>query len=1088
VKISAVPADATIFFTTDGTNPTTASVVYSGPINVATTTTIRALASKTGFANSPVGGGTYTITPPAAGQLSDVAINPSTGTYPNPQSVGLAVPVAEQPATICYTLDGSNPTCNAATATCTGTAATYSAGAPLQIDAAVGGGVVKVRAIACKVGQKTSVNISESDLGFKAADPTATLPGPSEVAPGTQVTLQTVTAGAGANVHFRTDGASPNCLAAVSGGEQACGGSACLVTINENTTIRAIACKPNYASSAIVPFAYTVRVATSTLTPAAIYNNDLTSGDVAATRADGAPVAPSTTCWSTGATVPVCNAAGNGCTTGTSSAPTVTADNTQVNVVGCKASAGGISPGGFTPSTMASGTYRLQVATVSVTPAPGGGVFSPAGSDPTTATNYWNNGTATSFTLDTATNNTAANDTKIRYSTNGIAVPSCAGAVGANVTEVNKGTSIGSPAPFTTIRAIGCKPNYQPTGPRTLTYQDPLQTVVLDPVPPPTTSDNNVAVLLTSTPAAGTASTDTHICYRVGQAPLAAPDCDPLGNPAAAQGLCSAGSTRFDPAAPFTVNVTGFEVKAIACKTGVPNKSAPITAVFTFKMGAPIFTDAAPVLPASNGNVLGATIPYNSTIFFHTSSEPSKAANTQYRYTTDGSTPSCTTGTAGSSTTFLPPDNTPFTYKVRACDTLDQFLPSDVSTVSFSGVLTAPTFAPNGGTSANLQSTTISSTNTAMGGYLCYTTDGSAPACIGGGTCTGTKIAGNTGSANITIDPTTVRAVSCRSTGFLGSPVAVSNVFDLVVDAPVINQADGAQVTPVTITMNNGATTPANVCFTVDGSPIAADCTSGGAITCASRNAGDAVTLPGSLTNRATNVTINARACRAGFASSPLVTKTYTFSPYTRTIVIDGLDDWSAAENNLPSENGDNGYLAWDAANVYFGWRGNDLIDSVNEYFGVYVRSPAGPYTLTRDDRLGADKFGQYIPGVQWGMMPQPIGGVDFHFYVRTDRNEAAGASQWNGAAWVASAVAIDCKHGGQLGTASALVECSVSRASLGLAIADAPLVLNGVITRSSATAHNEWPFVGGQHRYFSGNMSTNIPSDPALRLVGALP
>lgn len=1095
VTIAAIPADATIYFTTDGTNPTSASVVYSGAISIATTTTIRAMASKTGFNNSPVAAGVYTINPPAAGQLSDVSINPTTGTYPNPQSVGLSVPVAEQPATVCYTLDGSNPTCNAATATCTGTAATYSAGAPLQVDAPVGGGATRVRAIACKVGQKTSVNISESSLSFKAADPTATLPGPSEVAPGTQITLQTVTAGAGANVHYRIDGAAPNCLAGVGGGELACGGSACLVTINENTTIRAIACKPNYTSSALVSFAYTVRVATSTLTPAAIYYNDITPGTVAATRGNGAPVVPTTTCWTTGATMPVCNAAGDGCTTGNASNPAgnVTADNTQVNVIGCKASAGGIAPGGFTPSIVTSANYRLMVDTISVTPSPGGGVYSPGGSNALTATNYWNNGTSTSFTLDSSTTDTGGNPVRIRYRTTAGAAPSCAGAVGAGVTEVGKGASIGSPAPFTTIRAIGCKTLYQDSAPRTLTYQDPLQAVVLDPVPPPTTSSNNIAVNLTSTPAAGPLATDTHICYALGQAPVATPDCDPLGTPAAitgsgpwALGLCSAGSVRYNPAVGSrpVVSETGFEIKAIACKTGVPQKSNVVSQIFTLKMAPTVFTDSAVVLPA--GNILGANIPYNSVINFHSPSEASKPG-VQYRWTTDGVTnPTCTTGSGpATSTTFLPATNAAVTYKVIACDPADAWLPSDIATFAFSGFLSPPTFTPNGGTNANLVSTTINSSN--PGGYLCYTDDLSTPACIGGGTCTGTKIANFTGVVNITTDPTTLKATACRNTGFAGSAVTTSNVFRLIVGDPLVTPAGGPQVTPVTIGITNGATDTANVCWTIDGADIAANCTSGGVMTCQSRNGGVALTsLPPA--NKATNFTLKARACRAGFASSALVANTYTFSPYSRTIVIDGFDDWQPPENLLPAEGTENGgYLSWDANYVYFGWRGSELQDLTTRYFGVYLRSPAGPYTTTRDDRLGADKFGQ-LSGGSWGMMPQPTGGVDYHFYVRTDRNENPGASQWNGANWVASAAAITCAHGGALNTVSALVECRIARADVGLGGANAPLILNGVISNDTSGAHNEWPYVGGEHHFFSGNMSTNIPSDPALRPVGVLP
>ena len=64
VTISTETEGATIYYTTDGNSPTTSSSVYSAPIAVSTTTTIKAIAVKDGYDNSSEATATYTITTP----------------------------------------------------------------------------------------------------------------------------------------------------------------------------------------------------------------------------------------------------------------------------------------------------------------------------------------------------------------------------------------------------------------------------------------------------------------------------------------------------------------------------------------------------------------------------------------------------------------------------------------------------------------------------------------------------------------------------------------------------------------------------------------------------------------------------------------------------------------------------------------------------------------------------------------------------------------------------------------------------------------------------------------------------------------
>jgi hypothetical protein len=59
--------NATLYYTTDGTDPTSSSTSYTIPITISTTTTLKAIAIKTGYANTPSTMATYTINTSSGG-------------------------------------------------------------------------------------------------------------------------------------------------------------------------------------------------------------------------------------------------------------------------------------------------------------------------------------------------------------------------------------------------------------------------------------------------------------------------------------------------------------------------------------------------------------------------------------------------------------------------------------------------------------------------------------------------------------------------------------------------------------------------------------------------------------------------------------------------------------------------------------------------------------------------------------------------------------------------------------------------------------------------------------------------------------
>lgn len=108
IAITCETSDSTIYYTTDGSDPTTGSTEYSTSISIAghgTDTTIKAIAVKDGLADSEIKSAEYTIN---YDQVSTPAFSPAAGNYNSTQTVTISS--ATVGATIYYTTNGTTPT------------------------------------------------------------------------------------------------------------------------------------------------------------------------------------------------------------------------------------------------------------------------------------------------------------------------------------------------------------------------------------------------------------------------------------------------------------------------------------------------------------------------------------------------------------------------------------------------------------------------------------------------------------------------------------------------------------------------------------------------------------------------------------------------------------------------------------------------------------------------------------------------------------------------------------------------------------------------------------------------------------------
>lgn len=106
ITLSCKTTDSALYFTLDGTDPTTASNKYNAPINLSGSATLKVIAVVPGYTNSKIATLVYTIQIP--GKSQSPTASKLSGVYTQPFDVELAA--ATTSSAIYYTMDGSEPT------------------------------------------------------------------------------------------------------------------------------------------------------------------------------------------------------------------------------------------------------------------------------------------------------------------------------------------------------------------------------------------------------------------------------------------------------------------------------------------------------------------------------------------------------------------------------------------------------------------------------------------------------------------------------------------------------------------------------------------------------------------------------------------------------------------------------------------------------------------------------------------------------------------------------------------------------------------------------------------------------------------
>jgi hypothetical protein len=240
VTISCSTPGTTLRYTTDGTQPSATSVQYSGAINVSATTTLRAIAIKSGLMSS-FGRADFVIT----GKVAAPVVSPPSNSFTAP--VEISITCATSNAVIRYTLDGSYPQ---------PTSPVY--GGPFTISSTSG---------VCAVARLGGWD--DSDMSFSTIviniPPTTAAPPAISPAGGLYYTDQTIsiTQPDAEFIYYTTDGSDPT----VSGTRVQYAGTFTVTTTNTLVRAYAIDTDKTNQDSAIVSATYRLKAAMPVASP-----------------------------------------------------------------------------------------------------------------------------------------------------------------------------------------------------------------------------------------------------------------------------------------------------------------------------------------------------------------------------------------------------------------------------------------------------------------------------------------------------------------------------------------------------------------------------------------------------------------------------------------------------------------------------------------------------------------------------------------------------------------------------------------------------------------------------------------------------
>ncbi len=808
VSLYSNDSSSSIYYTLDGTDPDSSSLLYNFPFTINSGTIIKAI-SFNGSIYSNIATGTYTV---SYDTVSSVTANPdSSSNIENPFFVVLS---SLTPAsTIYYTLDFSTPDCS-------GSYLEYISPINVSADATI-------KAIACKENYNDSSVSTFTYSFFVPLDPVTFNP-PA----GNYNTVQNISlsnSNPGADIHYTTSGFDPTLLSPIYSGP---------ISVSSQVTIKAMAAvglntspvsqadynvvlPANVASfsspsgtyndnlfvdlSTTTPLPYNIYYTTDGSTPtssstqyqgisipvtrnqtlkAIVYKSGYLPSSV--TQADytfklNAPTFnPLPGAYSDSQVITINSVAG--------SQVRYTLDNsTPTQTTGTLINSGESTSSITSTSTLKAITYKTGWTSSDVS----SGVYT-INAPASTPTFNPNGGTHTNSV--TVSLNCTTPSSTIRYTTDG------------SDPSRTEGTIYSSALNFTsttTVKAVCYASGYSTSSIATQTFTVQLIANTASFSSPSGTYNDNLFVDL---------STTTPLPYNIyyttdGSTPTSS-------------------STQYQGVSiPVTRNTT---LKAIVYKLGYLPSSVT-QADYTFKLNAPTFNP----LPGAYSDSQVVTI--------------NSVAGSQVRYTLDNSTPTQTTGTlinSGESTSSITSTSTlkAITYKTG-------WTSSDVS----SGVYTinapaaTPTFNPNGGTHTN--SVTVNLNCTTPSSTIRYTTDGSDPS----------RTEGTIYSSALTLTSTTTVKAVCYASGYSTSFIATQTfTVQLMVSNPTFSVNGGTFNNDQQVILNT--TTPgAMLRYTLNGIDP-------------TETIGTEISPGTSITLNTNDTQIKAIAYRSGYQSSEVIT------------------------------------------------------------------------------------------------------------------------------------------------------------------------------------------------------------------------